>query len=260
MSSHFITFRNSGYSSSDRILKQAKDCGFFETAVSFSELDIAPLIGRHRIHFFFRKRNGFGRYIWKPYIILKRLSQIDDGDFLVYSDLGNHIQPPANIRLREYFSNMLAHGKSLGVFEVGERYLASSFVRRKYVEYYLPSFYNNPASQSIAVYAGLILVVKTPESEAVFREWLELCEQFLPGIDLGCRRGELKEFIGQDGDSGFLPLVLTKHKIHMSFQGTEINLYDKNGLQLKHSLSAEEYSKLDWSPLSGQGFTYRRDR
>lgn len=260
MSSHFITFSNSGYSSPERILKQAKECAFFDTAVSFSEDDIAPLIRRHRIHFFFRKKNGFGRYIWKPYIILKRLSEIEYGDLLVYSDLGNHIQPPAQTKILEYFSNMSAHGKSIGVFEAGDRYLSSSFVRRKYVDYYLPNFYDNSESQTTAVYAGLILVVKSRESEETFRDWLDLCEQFLPCIDLGSKRGERKEFIGQDGDSGFLPLVLTKHQAHLSFPGTEINLYDKDGLQLKHSLSAEDYENIDWSPLREQGFSYRRDR
>lgn len=260
MSSHFITFSNSGYSSPERILKQAKECAFFDTAVSFSEDDIAPLIRRHRLHFFFRKKNGFGRFMWKPYIILKRLSEIDCGDFLIYSDLGNHIQPPAQTKLEKYFSRMSAHGKSIGVFEAGDKYLASSFVRRKYVEYYLPSFYDDSKSQSISVYAGLILVVKTRESEVIFREWLDLCEKFLPCIDLGSKRGERKEFIGQDTDSGFLPLVLTKFQTHMSFPGTQINLYDKNGLQLKHTLSSKEYANLDWSPLDAQSFTYRRDR
>lgn len=234
-SRHFITFSNRGYSSPKRILDQAKSSGFFGTVQSFSDSDISPLIFRHMAHFLIRRRQGFGRFIWKPYIILKFLNQVSPGDLLVYSDLGNHIHSESRAEISRYFELMDNHKKDIGVFEVGQRYISSGYVRKRFVNYYFPNFYTNSDSQLLSVYGGLILIRNTPHAKKVFRDWLHLCEKFLPKVDLGWKCNERSEFVGQDSDNGFLPLVLSKHQVHVTFPGTDINIYDEYGVQAKHS-------------------------
>jgi hypothetical protein len=110
------------------------------------------------------------------------------------------------------------------------------------------------------VYAGLLILRKTETTYEVVEDWLDLCEEHLPKIDLGCERGEISTFVGQDTDNGFLPLALAKHKQFLVFPGTGINLYDCHGVQLRHALTDDAYRKVDWSQLSDSPFSYRRDR
>jgi len=257
---HFITFANSGYTRPDRILNQAVQSGFFDSVRCYSERDILPLIKRHRVHFIKRRKHGFGRFMWKPYILLKRIEETDLGDFVIYADSGTHIDATGRAKLHAYLDSIEKNDKSLGVFDTSESYKAVSFVRKLVVESYLPSFYSEPSRSMNSVYAGLVLARKTTRIEQSLKDWLFLCEKFLTKIDLGSKRNEIAEFLGQDADSGMLPLVLAKHDDYLRFPGTEVNLYDHEGFQQKHRLEDLEYAQLDWGALKGFPFTLRRDR
>lgn len=257
---HFLTFANSGYSFPNRIISQAKESNFFTNIQCYSEAEIRPLILKHPIHFLFRRKQGFGRFIWKPYIILKYLLHLDAGDFLVYSDSGTHINPAGRVIFRSYLERMRETDKSVGVFEVSEAYKASSFVRKNAVDEYLPNFYEDPNSVLTSVYAGLIIAQKTSRAHSFFQDWFHLCEAHLPKIDLGRKTNEIPSFVGQDADSGFLPLVLSKHQDHVIFPGSHVNLYNEEGIQLSHALSKEEYQELSWGPIAKYPFNLRRDR
>lgn len=257
---HFITFANSTYTSPDRILSQARDSDFFKSVTRYSEADITELVRRHKIHFFARRKQGYGRFIWKPFTLLKRLQEVPNGDFVIYADSGTHIDPSGKSKLDSYLNSMESADKSLGVFEVSSKYKAISFVRRAVVESYIPSFYSEPGVSMNSVYAGLLFARKTPRIQEQVQDWLKLCEQFLPKIDLGSKKNEIAEFIGQDADNGMLPLVLAKYNDYLLFAGTEVNLYDPDGIQAKHSLEDSAYKELDWEKLRGSPFQFRRDR
>jgi hypothetical protein len=111
-----------------------------------------------------------------------------------------------------------------------------------------------------SVYAGLVLARRTGRVEGQVLDWLNLCEEFLPRIDLGSKKNEIAEFSGQDADNGMLPLILAKYNDYILFPGSEVNLYDSDGFQQKHKLGDFEYSKLNWDSLRGFPFTLRRDR
>ena len=257
---HFITFANSTYTNPDRILSQARESNFFNSVTRYSEADITELMSRHRIHFFARRKHGFGRFMWKPFVVLKRLQEVPYGDVVIYTDSGTHIDPSGKSKLDSYLQSMESSDKSLGVFETSSKYKAISFVRRVVVESYFPSFYSEPGVSMNTVYAGLLLARKTPRVEEQMRDWLKLCEQFLPRIDLGSKKNEILEFSGQDADNGMLPLVLAKHNDYVLFSGQEVNLYDPDGFQMKQVLGDLEYSMLNWDELRESPFTLRRDR
>lgn len=257
---HFITFANSGYTRPDRILDQAHKSNFFDSILCYSEADIAPLLLRHPIHFLSNRKRGFGRYMWKPYVLLKRLREVPNGDIVIYSDSGNHIQPSAKSKFDFYLESLELRNKSIGVFETSSSYKAISYVRKAVVESYFPTFYSEPTRSMNSVYAGLIFARKTHRVEETVHDWLDLCEKFLPRNDSGSKKNEVSEFIGQDVDNGILNLVLAKQNDYLLFPGTDVNLYDQDGVQLKHKLGDLEYQKLNWDSLQASPFTCRRDR
>lgn len=257
---HFITFGNSGYTSPGRILIQANESGFFQSVRSYSEKDIQPLIRRHPLHFILRRNQGFGRFIWKPYILIQRLQEVAMGDFVVYADLGTHISSRGRRTFDRYLTRIEQNEKSIGVFDVGKAYAAKSFVSQSAVDAYLPGFPNLSLAVKNSVYAGLIIARKTDNALDMLQDWLKLCETFLtrPSLQIGATK--IPGFAGQDADSGFLPLILTKHQDFLLFPGAEVNLYHDSGIQLKHYLTETEYRLLSWKELSEFPFTLRRDR
>lgn len=257
---HFITFGNKGYARPDRIMKQALDSGFFQTTTCYTDSEITPLLLRYPLHFLLRRNQGFGTFIWKPYLLLKKLKQVEYGDLVVYSDLGNHINNSGRLLFDKYVKTLSQADKSIGVFEVSESYESSSYVYRKAVESYYPNFYTDEGAVRSSVYAGLVLARKTESTERIITDWMMLCKKYLTPLRRDNKSQEIPKFIGQDADNGFLPLVLSKHHEHIVFSGFDVNLYSPDGIQLKHLLTAEEYEALDWSALDASPFTLRRDR
>jgi hypothetical protein len=262
---HFITFQNSGYSKSHRILSQAKESKFFETTTVYSEKSLVSQIVRHPLHFLINRKRGFGTFIWKPYVIYKHLIGLADWDWLVYADLGVHINALAATRFREMLDQLTRENSNLGVFSVGSAYDPFKFVSARAVRSYYPEFYESNVPY---VYAGLLVLRNNAQTRRMVKDWLQLCEGVLPRsyslfsrlLSLFTPRGEIEGFIGQDGDNGLLPLVLAKHGGYSVLEGREVNLYNESGIQLAHCLSNEEYDKLDWGVLKDSPFTLRRDR
>jgi hypothetical protein len=257
---HLITFRNKGYSQPDRFLSQAIDSGFFSTITCYTNSDIRPLLFRHPLHFYFRRNQGFGSFIWKPYLLLRKLSHVNDGDVVVYSDLGNHISKSGHLMFSRYMDTLIHSNKSIGVFDVGEYYKSASFVYKRAVDSYYPAFYGDWKAIQNSVYGGLVFARKTKNVEKILNDWLRLCKEYLTPLFPDKKSTEIPQFIGQDADNGFLPLILSMHNDYVIFPGGDVNLYSREGIQLKHSLSNKEYESLDWSPLDASPFTLRRDR
>ncbi len=90
---HFITFGgpdNDLHNAVNRICKQAKQFELFETITGYTEQDLINDKEFWNSHgnFITNNKRGNGYWIWKPYLILKKLGQIADDDILLYLDCG----------------------------------------------------------------------------------------------------------------------------------------------------------------------------
>jgi hypothetical protein len=193
-------------------------------------------------------------------LLLKKLRYVDDGDIVVYSDLGNHISKAGHLLFNRYMDTIREADKTVGVFDVGDHYKSTSFVFKRAVDYYYPAFYSEETAIRNMVYGGLVFVRKTKNVETIILDWLMLCKEYLTPLFANKKSVEVPQFIGQDADNGFLPLILSRHNDYVMFPGSDVNLYSREGIQLKHFLSSKDYVSLDWSPLDTSPFTCRRDR
>jgi len=83
---HFITFATPDFISfAEENVKSALTVGGFDTAKIYTINDIDDYYKAKNIHFLKHKRLC-GYAIWKPYIIFKRLLEIDENDILCYND------------------------------------------------------------------------------------------------------------------------------------------------------------------------------
>jgi hypothetical protein len=254
----FLTFTNTSYSGADRILQQARDFKIFDKIIHKSEFDIPEFVNKHS-EFISKNPHGYGRFIWKPKIILDTLLTMNDGEILLYCDSGVHLNTKGLPRFHEYLSYLKKDDVSMVSFCTSDYYKPHYFVKQDAIQYYYPEF--NSLKDIKCCYAGIILFKKNSKSISLLSDWLNLCENYhFLDNSISILHKETKEFKGQDGDNGLFMLVKAKHKIHYDITPDETNLYDKNGVQLAHVDFSTDPNNWDWSSLDSYPIHCRRDR
>jgi hypothetical protein len=76
-----------------RIVAQAEEIGLFNRIENFTDEDLQAHTDFWERHAAFIKKNrrGHGYWIWKPYLIMKTMETMVDGDLLLYLDSGCEI-------------------------------------------------------------------------------------------------------------------------------------------------------------------------
>jgi len=99
---HFITYGSNEYKITRKtLLAQAKTCPWFDSVKGYGEEDLCPEFKKKFSEILSSARGG-GYWCWKPHIIKRRMSEINDGDFLVYLDAGCRINQEGKKRFYEY--------------------------------------------------------------------------------------------------------------------------------------------------------------
>lgn len=84
-----------------RIQKQAELLGVFDSVECFDETTLMPDLSPWADHV--RPGvPGLGYWVWKPYLILRELEKMKEGDILFYCDAGCHLNPRGRQRMQEY--------------------------------------------------------------------------------------------------------------------------------------------------------------
>ena len=255
---HLLTFSSTGYTLPERFIRQAHQSEFFGSVSLYSNKQIEHLLKTRPLFFKVWKKRGFGFWIWKPRIILQRLMEIPKNDYLIYLDQGFHIQGSGVHRLEKYLNDLEIHRSWIGVFSAGENYRPEFFVRKQVVNSYNPGFYTSNFGEY--VYAGILIIKNVDRAKEAIREWQKMCEETPFLAPLPIRLGQRREFIGQDGDNGYLPVVLDKWGGFHKFPPDEINLLNHEGFQLQHVIPSDDHRNIDWSQMKDRPFLLKRDR
>lgn len=99
---HFITYGDERFTNSKiRILQEAKNSNFFKTYQIYGPENLS-INFKNNFQDILKEKRGGGYWIWKIDIILNKLSQLKDGEFLIYMDCGCSIKKDGIKRLNEY--------------------------------------------------------------------------------------------------------------------------------------------------------------
>ena len=99
---HFITYGNYKYKrQKDALTLLAKNSGWFNSATSYGPSDLDDNFTLKFKNILDQEKGG-GYWIWKPYIISKKLDQINEGDVLIYLDAGCDLNLDGKQRFKEY--------------------------------------------------------------------------------------------------------------------------------------------------------------
>jgi len=219
---HFITFATPDHMSfAENNVKSALQVGGFDTAKIYTMDDIDDCYKLKNSHFFKHKRLA-GYAVWKPYIILKRLLEIDDEDILCYND--SKYLWLTNVRTME---NDILTGRNIGVYKNkpnSGKYLEKQLT--KYDALVLMNIPNNEFRENVKntyqAWSGFILLRKSFNPIRFIGEWLTYNQDFRIASDSPSVFGANDEtFVENRHDQTILSLLCKKWGIPM-------HIIDKN--------------------------------
>lgn len=173
----FVTFGTRGKypQSLSRIEKEARSLGVFRDVFVWDESDIDAEFTRKHLAFM-KATRGFGYYMWKPYIILKALSQMPEGSVVVYADAGCTLHAKGLPRLMDYIS--LAKASPMGLCGFHLTHLEKSFNKIDTAMAVFPyaSMYSLDHILNTPQRVGCTHIWhNTAAARAFVEEWMSLC-------------------------------------------------------------------------------------
>jgi hypothetical protein len=78
--------------------------GIFDSIMVLDESGLGEDFQRERGGLVRKYGRGYGLWSWKPYLIMRRLDAVEDGDLIMYADAGCSLNPEGRQRLEDYFA------------------------------------------------------------------------------------------------------------------------------------------------------------
>lgn len=164
-----INFANDPYRNVQQINSvSARERGNVDNVIKYSPKDIDPEFKeKHRA--ILEENRGAGLWLWKPYFCLRTLEDLQEGDYLIYSD-------SASVYLNDvkYLIKALdKRGDDILCFDLGPGHMERKYTQPKCFEIMgCDSSKYKDTNQRLATF---IVIKKSDKSLNFVKEWLSLC-------------------------------------------------------------------------------------
>lgn len=232
-----------------RYREQAESMNIFDEIKCFSEKDLdkdfKKLWGRHLIKY----SRGYGYWCWKPYLILQELNKLDEGDVLLYTDIGCFFNPKGRDRLLEYYA--IAENSPTGMLGVQSQetaprglpetlYYENVWTKGDVFDYFGvrddESFTLTPQYEST-----LIFFKKSDLTVSFVKEWYQAyLDKYSLATDSPSKSPNLKGFVENRHDQSIYSMLAKKYRIP--------------------AVSTSEIFQRDWSLLEHYPILAMRDK
>lgn len=197
---------------------------------------------------------GFGYWMWKPQVVLERLSELPENAILFYADVGFHINPRGKKRFRAWVTQFEKSSEWLLVFQATPPEIFPAHDGRK-----LPSLEDafwckgdlvdfmgmrdHPELWTPTIGAGLFAVKNTQSARSFLLEWLRFAEQHFGLIDdTESAAPNTDGFREHRHDQSFFSLWVKRNSIGSRLSAYEYWYPNKNG-------RGADWRALKWSPF-----------
>ncbi|MDR1091689.1 MAG: hypothetical protein LBL79_11480 [Prevotella sp.] len=205
-----------------RFVKNAGAMGVFDKIYSYTEKDLPREFRKKWGRYMYPYSKGYGYWCWKPPLIKKTLDTMEDGDILLYVDVGCYLNLNGKERLAEYYD--IVEKSPSGIlgfrsFEVNYNGMPEG-LRFEYewtkgdIFDYFGVRDNKNITQTTQYEAGIIFMKKGPVSAAFVDEWLKVIDDDFSLItDDPSRSPDLPGFKENRHDQSIYSMLAKKYKI-----------------------------------------------
>lgn len=99
---HFISYADDRPYAVDRIKKQAESFNTFSSISVYNNNNIYDDDFKKKYSYVLNQKRGGGYWLWKYYLINKKIKEIDDGEYIIYCDAGCELNNKGMKRYYEY--------------------------------------------------------------------------------------------------------------------------------------------------------------
>ena len=212
--------------SANRLRVQAKNFKIYNNIKIFNEDDILS-DDKKILHIKNLSKNskGYGYWFWKPFLILKHIQQLNEGDILHYMDLGCHLNPGGIRRFNQYIDIVNKASKGILAFQYyssnSNPNLKIHYPSRKesmYTKSDLLNFFsvleNEKITNTEQFWAGSFFIKKNTFTINFLKEWLDVFRLRMELIDDTPSKIEnFNEFIENRYDQSVFSIMCKKNQI-----------------------------------------------
>lgn len=231
---HFITFgSHANYIyAAIRLCKQARTFNLFTTIIAYTSdyLIKDKLFWKQHGNFITKHKRGFGYWLWKPYIILKTMNQLKDGDILLYLDCGCEL----DLSEKQYLLDYIEIVKKDKIMGCDTKCIEKIWNKRDVVE--LLNMNNDKYMSTTQREAGALLIFVCDETKKLVEEWYTISCDYHTIDDSPSILPNFPEFKEHRHDQSIFSLLTKKHNI---FSTTYINSHC-----IKYIRNRSGYSKI----------------
>ena len=172
---HFCTFASSpNFTNTAKVLvDEAEKSGYFNSIICYDQYFVAKTYPEH-VSFFTEKfykweLRGFGYWLWKPLVILSRLSELPLGDILFYADGGCAINTNENAQknFQMWVHDIESHSTHRISFQMVHP-------EEKFTKGSLLAYMNRTGDQTGQYSANVQGYKHTPENIVFVKRWIEI--------------------------------------------------------------------------------------
>ena len=193
--------------------KTAYERGYVDKVIEWSPEMIQDYVSQHKEIFDISR--GAGLWLWKPYVILQTLKQINDGDYVIYADAGSFyidkVQPLIDVMKRD---------------DVWLMPYEMPLLNRQFCKHESYVLANMPVDDANQICATELIVKKCPEAVKFVEEWLHLCEDIrILSPERFCHDiEEFPDFITHREDQAVYSLMVHKYGLQVYREPTEAGI------------------------------------
>ena len=179
----FLTYGDKNFKKSrERIINEAKQLDLFtdcimETENIFNEREFKKLLTNKRFKQVAHSKRGGGYWIWKPYILYKHLSNLNEGDILVYSDAGCQITDDINTvnSFNDIFHKIQNTDTNMLLNELPNQRTERYWTKGDVLDYY-NIYDNNDIINSAQLESGRVFLIKNDKTMEIISKWWDVAK------------------------------------------------------------------------------------
>lgn len=169
------------------------------------------------------KERGAGYWLWKPYIIERKLSELPENDILVYSDAGVEFVNSLQLIIERMDSD---------IWLFGNNYRHLDWCKMDVMDFILPNWELSYDMEARQVQASVIIIRNTLQARMFVRELLKLCQVNGFIDDSQSNTQNYLHFIEHRHDQAILTCLAYKYAIKLHWWAAHYNggqfIYDKH--------------------------------